>query len=415
MLTINLLKLLFAFNKNKFPKMKKIQKMGILGVRIIQFYSTRIDILSEENCYFLMNIHSAAVTVEPKRMLTLVRRESSPLPLFEFFDNEPYRCNFVSQVYTGTLKNGEDVVIKFRDLKGKAILLRQLERLKKSAKIISFFFPKLSEKYDLKNIVDEIRRVSLEKLDLIAEMETTKYLDDIRKEYSEKYELCNLKFSKFYSEYSTDEYIISHYHHTESAKELLKEIKMKYKNVINIIKYHFFYMFIIGKFHSEAHQGNILIGDTGEVFFIDCNSLSEIGDDFRKNFFYFLLKLGEGKTEEAFEFFLKLSSTEASENTKIILYDKFRLNFSRILDKSLGTINLSKKIMAIFKLAMGYGMEFSTDLYRILKAIIRLERIAADTNHTSIFINDLKFVLKIYEGDERLALNSEKIIKNTIE
>lgn len=402
MLTLNLLKLLIAFDQNKFPKMDRVKKMGILGIRIIQFYSTRIDILSEEMCYFLMNIHSTAIDVEPKRMLTIIRKDNSPLPYFEFFDNEPYRCNFVSQIYTGTLKNGQDVVIKFSDPESKAVLLKQLENLRKSTEIISFFFPYLSKKYDLKNIVSEIERISLEKLDLISEMYITNYLDEIRDKYSEKYDLQNLRFSKFHPELSNEEYIISNFKHTDSVKYLLKEIKMKYKHVINIMKYHFFYMFVIGKFHSEAHQGNILVGDDGEIFFIDSNSLSVISDDFRKNFFYFLLRLSEEKLKESFQYFLKLSNTEINEDEKAILYEKFRLNFSRISDKSLGTINLSKKIMSAFKEGIKIGMEFNADLYPILKAIIRLEKIAASTNHTSIFTNDLKFVLKIYEDDENL-------------
>lgn len=402
MLTLNLLKLLIAFDQNKFPKMDRVKKMGILGIRIIQFYSTRIDILSEEMCYFLMNIHSTAIDVEPKRMLTIIRKDNSPLPYFEFFDNEPYRCNFVSQIYTGTLKNGQDVVIKFSDPESKAVLLKQLENLRKSTEIISFFFPYLSKKYDLKNIVSEIERISLEKLDLISEMYITNYLDEIRDKYSEKYDLQNLRFSKFHPELSNEEYIISNFKHTDSVKYLLKEIKMKYKHVINIMKYHFFYMFVIGKFHSEAHQGNILVGDDGEIFFIDSNSLSVISDDFRKNFFYFLLRLSEEKLKESFQYFLKLSNTEINEDEKAILYEKFRLNFSRISDKSLGTINLSKKIMSAFKEGIKIGMEFNADLYPILKAIIRLEKIAASTNHTSIFTNDLKFVLKIYEEDENL-------------
>lgn len=402
MLTLNLLKLLIAFDQNKFPKMDRVKKMGILGIRIIQFYSTRIDILSEEMCYFLMNIHSTAIDVEPKRMLTIIRKDNSPLPYFEFFDNEPYRCNFVSQIYTGTLKNGQDVVIKFSDPESKAVLLKQLENLRKSTEIISFFFPYLSKKYDLKNIVSEIERISLEKLDLISEMYITNYLDEIRDKYSEKYDLQNLRFSKFHPELSNEEYIISNFKHTDSVKYLLKEIKMKYKHVINIMKYHFFYMFVIGKFHSEAHQGNILVGDDGDIFFIDSNSLSVISDDFRKNFFYFLLRLSEEKLKESFQYFLKLSNTEITEDEKAILYEKFRLNFSRISDKSLGTINLSKKIMSAFKEGIKIGMEFNADLYPILKAIIRLEKIAASTNHTSIFTNDLKFVLKIYEEDENL-------------
>ena len=402
MLTLNLLKLLIAFDQNKFPKMDRVKKMGILGIRIIQFYSTRIDILSEEMCYFLMNIHSTAIDVEPKRMLTIIKKDNSPLPYFEFFDNEPYRCNFVSQIYTGTLKNGQDVVIKFSDPESKAVLLKQLENLRKSTEIISFFFPYLSKKYDLKNIVSEIERISLEKLDLISEMYITNYLDEIRDKYSEKYDLQNLRFSKFHPELSIEEYIISNFKHTDSVKYLLKEIKMKYKHVINIMKYHFFYMFVIGKFHSEAHQGNILVGDDGDIFFIDSNSLSVISDDFRKNFFYFLLRLSEEKLKESFQYFLKLSNTEINEDEKAILYEKFRLNFSRISDKSLGTINLSKKIMSAFKEGIKIGMEFNADLYPILKAIIRLEKIAASTNHTSIFTNDLKFVLKIYEDDENL-------------
>lgn len=409
MLVFNLLSLLRAFNSNRFPKVEKISKLGILGVRIAQLYSTRIDILSKEMCHYLMNVHSSIVPVKEKNMLKILNKENNPLYLLEFFDNEPYRTSYVSQIYTGTLKNGQDVVIKFPDMESKYYFLKRIKKLEKAAKIIAFWFPALSRKFSLNEFISSLKESSLRKADLFAELIVTKELNEIRNQYCDKYDLKNLNFSEFFSEYSNAAYLISKYRSTHSVKNLLEDVKMKAKYVKDIIRFQFFYIFVVGKFHSDVHRGNILIGDgqdEGKIFFIDSNSLCEISDNFRINTFYFLLNLSRNDLEKAFHFLNHLAIKRVSQEQEKLLYDKFVLFFHDISKKSLGEISFCKQLVSFFKIAINIEVEYPEDLFEFLKALIRLEDIEAETIHTAIFIDTLREVLTLFENDEKLNINN---------
>ncbi|MGL5100502.1 MAG: hypothetical protein ACRC6B_10840, partial [Fusobacteriaceae bacterium] len=113
--TLNFLGLIHSFKVNRYPKAEKIANMGLLGVRVAQEYSRRIDILSEEMCYYLMDIHSSLLPSEPKHFLRMVKPRSDIFYNLEFYDNDPFAYSHVTHVYRATLKDGTDCSIKVID------------------------------------------------------------------------------------------------------------------------------------------------------------------------------------------------------------------------------------------------------------------------------------------------------------
>lgn len=399
---VRFISLVKDFRSNNFPDLSKIEKMGLLGVRIAQEYSRRIDILSEEMCYYLMDIHSSLLDIEPKHLISMCPKDPTLYNILEYFDNEPFISTYTTQIFKGCMKNGTDVSIKIIDSRGKITFLKDVNSLSKKKKLISFFYSKLTSEFKTSKIIENIEKSTLLKLDFKNEIEYTKFLENAKIENSQKYDFSTLFFPTLFEKYSCDKYLIGEYILGHTVKELLDEKKMKYINVLNIIKYHFFYIFVLGKFHADLSAGNIIVDEDRNIYFIDCNVIAEINDEFRKNFYKFLLNLVRKDYETSMNYLLLTSFDNISLENKNEFLKEFINILSPIENKHLKEINISKKIMSMLKCAINYNLNFPEDLYQTLKAFTRLEEIASRTNPMAVFGDNLKIILELYENDERL-------------
>lgn len=399
----NFISLVYDLQRNKFPKVEKIEKMGLLGVRIAQEYSRRVDILNEEMCNYLLEVHSSLIRIEPKHLLTVVPKGSVVLSAMEYFDNDPFAYTYITQVYRGTLKNGMDISIKVLNPKAKIQFEKELHTLVKRTKWLKKIAPKTSKKLLTEEIFVNIEENNMKKLCLQCELDTTEFLEKTRKEYEHRYFLTNLKFPNLLPEISTEGYLAGEFIYGRNVKDLVDEIKMKYHHFLEIMRYHFFYIFIVGKYHSDIHAGNIIIGENSKIYFIDCNSLTEIEDRVRKAFFNFLYNISIKEYGMAGRYLLKLSTSEIKDDQYGKIVEKLNIVFHDVYSKNLREINLTKKIMEAMKFATAYGLTYNEDLFSLIKVVTRLEEMALKTLPTSIFVKDLRKVLEIYKENERLV------------
>lgn len=395
--TLNFLGLIHSFKLNRYPTPEKIASMGLLGVRIAQEYSRRIDVLSEEMCYYLMDIHSSLLPSEPKHFLRMVKPRSDIFYNLEFYDNDPFAYSHVTQVYRATLKNGMDCSIKVIDRKSKKDFLDDIFAIEKGIRIFSKISPTMARMFFAKDIIENIKTSTLEKMNLKKEIKYTNYLAGICADYKDIYRLHNLKFPRIYRELSTENYLVGEYISGGNVKELLNDKKMKYHKFLEIMRYHLFYIFVIGTFHSDIHAGNIIVGDKGEVYFIDCNSITEIDDEFRINFYKFLTELCDGNYENSTRYLNKLSRTLIPDKKYLNFKKRSREIFAQAGDKKIKEFQFSRKIMSLFRAASENGMTFDKNLFPLLKAFIRLEEMAYRTLPEAFFVKDLRNELRRYE------------------
>ncbi|MGL5099755.1 MAG: AarF/UbiB family protein, partial [Fusobacteriaceae bacterium] len=160
---------------------------------------------------------------------------------------------------------------------------------------------------------------------------------------------------------------------------------------------HLFYIFVMGTFHSDIHAGNIIIGDKGEIYFIDCNSITEIEDEFRIDFYRFLIELCDGNYEDSTRYLKKLSRTLIPDRKYLNFKKRSREIFAQAENKKIKEFQFSRKIMSLFRAAAENGMTFDKNIFPLLKAFIRLEEMAYRTLPEAFFVKDLRNELKRYE------------------
>ena len=104
---ISFLKLIRMIYGNKKPDAVKIQKMGLLAVKIGQVHALRIDFLNEETCVELSKLYRSNIPIKSEDVLKDIDRKN-----FLWIDEKPLASASVGQVYKAKLLTGEEVVIK---------------------------------------------------------------------------------------------------------------------------------------------------------------------------------------------------------------------------------------------------------------------------------------------------------------
>ncbi len=92
MLSVNFLRMLSSFNSIKGIDPKRIIKLGILGIRLAQKYSSRIDMLDVENCFYLSDFNTSDVQKEDEHLLRLLPKHHPILSSKILIKNRYVRC-----------------------------------------------------------------------------------------------------------------------------------------------------------------------------------------------------------------------------------------------------------------------------------------------------------------------------------
>ena len=103
MLLLNFIKLVSSFHSKKFPNPDIITKLGILGIRIAQEYSSRFDVIDIEKCIYLSKFQTSDTEKEDRHLLTLLPKKSPLLSQMEYYDNDSYSYSDINYLFKGCL------------------------------------------------------------------------------------------------------------------------------------------------------------------------------------------------------------------------------------------------------------------------------------------------------------------------
>ena len=147
MLLLNFIKLVSSFHSKKFPNPDIITKLGILGIRIAQEYSSRFDVIDIEKCIYLSKFQTSDTEKEDRHLLTLLPKKSPLLSQMEYYDNDSYSYSDINYLFKGCLKNGIEITIKAVNENAKKNFTKKVNSLEKELKFFSWFYPKFNKKY----------------------------------------------------------------------------------------------------------------------------------------------------------------------------------------------------------------------------------------------------------------------------
>lgn len=386
-----IIKLLKDIYSGEKPDLHKVEEMGILSVKICQYYALRIDFIKEDVCLHLSKLYENSYNSHENTLYSLIKEERGVLEYFSNYDTMPFASASVGQVHMGTLKETlEDVAIKILRRDGEKEFKKDVKKVKSLMKIVLFLNPKLKKVFNPIEALENIEKATLKELDFINEVKGANMFSELKEKNSEEFDLEKLKFSKFYEKLCSSRILVSKYIKGKSFNSLLDEGKLDYKTLLLLFKYHSFYMFKLGVFHGDIHPGNIILDDKGNINLIDCSTVGEISRELQYGLFWFFFFLSRYNYLEAGKCLNKMSLKPIKGESLEEFIDEFLKLYVDFKDKSVSQVSLTKKMMDTIKLGVNSGMEFPQGMFHVIKSLMYLDGMVLKCNPKAILMNDVR-------------------------
>lgn len=363
--------------------LNKIQRMGLLAVKIGQVHALRLDFLPVEKCEKLSLLYRLNNDLPPENVLKKIDRS-----IFSELDEIPLASASVGQVHKGKFK-GKDVVVKIIKQDFRKSFIKDVNSVRKFFKFIIFFYPKLSRVFDPEGIIDHIEEYTLKEIDLLKEIEGQEILKKIYEENKNKFDLSDIAFPEIYKEVSNSDMMISEFIGGKTFDELLNEKKLPYETLLKLFKVHGFYLFKIGTFHGDIHPGNLILKDD-KIYFIDTGAISRASTRLSQGLLLFFESLSEYDYEKC-AYNLNGMAEEGIEGRK---YSEFEKKFIELYkdfkDATVSQVSLTKKMMETIKLGVNSGMRFEKGMFPIIKSLMYLDGMVLKCNPEAILLKDMR-------------------------
>ena len=393
MLLLNFIKLVSSFHSKKFPNPDIITKLGILGIRIAQEYSSRFDVIDIEKCIYLSKFQTSDTEKEDRHLLTLLPKKSPLLSQMEYYDNDSYSYSDINYLFKGCLKNGIEITIKAVNENAKKNFTKKVNSLEKELKFFSWFYPKFNKKYKTVEIIENLKKVTEQKLNLNNEIKSTELLKDYLAQYSDYKGFARLKFPSIYAYLTSDIMLVSKYTYGTYFYQMLENRRLSYKDVLEVIRIQLFFILKIGTFHSNLHLGNIILGSDGFIYFQDCNVLSSVNDETKENLFKLLSVISKYDYSEIPNILNNMSDVKIEAEKMNLVSVEINNIFKNSKGSFLQKDSIVKNIMYSFKSGIKNGMVFSNDIYPVIKSLIYLENMALKVKPKTYFVEDISKIL----------------------
>jgi len=384
--------------KKGLPDLERIQRLGLLAIKIGQVHALRADFLDSEKCAHLAKLYRAATILPVEESRSLIKKHLSPdaLSAFSEINYEPLASASVGQVHRARLNGGRSVVIKVIKENFKKNFSRDVQNVRSFFKFIIFFYPKLAKVGDPIGILEHIEEYTTNELDLRNEIRGQKILKEIYEANKNKFDLSDLDFINIYEELSGENAMVSDYIEGKTFDELLEKGELDYADLLKLFFIHGFYMFIVGTFHGDIHPGNVILNN-GKISFIDTAAISHVGEKIRKGLFSFFESLSAYDYPRCAYYLNRMAEIEISgerfENFEKKFIELYR-NFSR---KTVSEVSLTRQMMETIKLGVNSGMKFERGMFGIIKSLMYMDGMVLKCKPDTILMEDMRGFIDEYK------------------
>lgn len=396
MSSITFLKLIWElYFKKGLPDIEKIQRWGLLAVKIGQIHALRIDFLGAEKCQHLSKLYRQNSVIRSENISYMIDEYLTRHPdRFLSIEKTPFAAASVGQVYKAKLISGESVVVKIIKQDFKKSFAKEVKKIRKLFQIILFLYPPLRHVGDPVGILNDIEEYTLAELDLRNEVSGQKVLKDIKEKYKDTFDLSYLEFVHVYEDLCEENFMVTEYVEVPTFDELLEHKEVSYETMLNLFYLHGFYMFIVGKFHGDLHPGNLLYGNKS-FYFVDTAYIGSVPKKLSVGLMNFFEGLSTDDFKMSAQWLNKMSDIELSGEHYINFEKKFLELYADFADKSVGQKSLTEQMMHTIKLGVLSGMHFEKGIFAIIRSLMYLDGMVLRANPDAVILHDMnKYIIE---------------------
>jgi len=385
------------------PDLDKIQKKGLLAVKIAQHFALRIDFLDQRVCRHLAKLFQATTPVSDENVKKLLKDATDDAfwDQVKDFEEKPLASASIGQVHSAKLASGQEVVVKFLKSDFQKAFLKDIARLKAVLRITTFFRPSLKRVFDPEGILRYIEQYTLSELDLRNEFYGQQVLRQIYEQNKDRYNLSMLDFHTIHEDLTNSKVMVAQKLEAASFDALLNEGTLDYQMLLELFNIHGFYLFGPGVFHGDIHPGNIFLRD-GKIVFIDTGAISAIGTRIKNGLFTFFVHLAQFDYQGCADAMHAMSQKKLTKEKFAQFKKKFLELYKDFGDVTVSEVSLTKKMMDSIKMAVVSGMQFERGMFAIIKGLMYMDGMVLRCNPQAKLIGDMA----------RFISDLEPLIKN---
>lgn len=348
-----------------------IEELGPTFVKFGQILADRPDIISDKLRDELKKLQSHAEPFDHAVALSSIEEElGAPLTtIFSHFSSDYVGAASIGQVYKGTLKTGEEVIVKIQRPNVRAKIELDLQILKYLATQLIEEYPGF-EAVDVVGVVEEFGETLIKELNYLNEAGNAMRFAIMFKDVS----FC--KVPKVFLEHSTDKMLVMEYvegippdNRQNLIEAGLDPSEVARNGTVILLEM----IFKHGFFHADPHAGNLFIQPGNRIALIDfgmVGTLKPAQMNFLAGFTYGLATNNAGAITDALlvlcdkKFFAERGDLEFYVKDMLTRHSSFsytNMDFSQILNECL-------------KLIQRYELKIPGNMFLLLKALATVEK-----------------------------------------
>lgn len=353
-----------------------LEDMGPTYIKLGQLMSMRSDIIPENYCAELRELRTKVKPVPFDEMLKVMEEEwgISPYDIFDFIDTEPIGSASIAQAYCAVLKDsGQQVVIKVQRPGIYNIMFEDIKLMNKFIKILRIVSPETTDIIDLRDVLDEMWNVAKQEMDFILE---AKHLERFKKLNSNvKYVDCPCVFRKLTTSKVLVMERISGY--SMDKIENLKKLGYDMKEIgIKLAENYSKQVLEDAFFHSDPHQGNIIISG-GKIVFIDLGMMGELDERYKTLIRTAIESMASNDIRKLKEVLLMIGNLYGPINHSK-LYSDLELLIKKYINMNINEINMGAMLTEILELCNGQNIAVPSEITMLVRGLVTMEGVISE-------------------------------------
>lgn len=395
--TFQFLWLLKEIYSAKKPDLDKIQKLGLLAVKIAQMHALRSDFFGVEKCRHLAKLYQRTDAARPEHVQELLTRAPKKFRArISDLQEEPFASASVGQVHDAKLDDGTEVIVKIIKAQAKQEFLKDIKRVRRIVKVMLFFSPKLRGVGNPLGIIEDIERYTTPELDLRNEKRGQEKLLKAYETFRKDVKLDKLAFPQIYSEITNENIMVAEKVQGKSLDERMREESLEFSDVLELFEIHGSFLFIAGVFHGDLHPGNAISHD-GKLYLIDTSYVAKASKKMRQQFFRFFQALAAYDYDQCVDHLISMSKTALSPKQEQSLRNGFHELYKDFKGKTVSEVSLTKQMMDSIRLGVESGIQLDQEVFPIIKSLMYMDGMVLGVDPDIVLMEEMKPVLQRFE------------------
>lgn len=405
--------------KNNYPEnlRKAFEELGPTFIKIGQILSTRPDLIPDNYIKELSKLQDSAPEEEFDDIEKVFYKEFNKKisDAFLSFDKKPMASASIAEVYSASLEDGRDVIVKIQRPGIEDKMRLDIYILKK---IFSLTKAKFEDAIiDPKEALDEILSSTELELDFKNESENLKKFSDFNKDVAFIY--CPYLVKDFCSTRVLTMERIDGFK-IDNIEKLNQEGYDTQDVGKKLALSYFKQIFKDGFFHGDPHPGNLLINN-GKICFIDFGIMGNLNSSLKSVLNDMIFAIAAKNVGKMVSCIMSIGIKKGYVNRNR-LYEDIDYLYASYLSTSLQNIKISVMLQEVFETAKRNNLKLPRDLTILIRGLVIIEgvvaKIAPDVNIMDIAVPYVKSgskgnLIKEFNPDEML-ISGLGFIKNTI-